>query len=104
MHCLTRLQIKLFIFIGNCDSVPNLSSPIPLSTRLKLRRASVSLDGAPCKSIHNNNPLSRYKNRHDTMHPINRQGSLQVNESKTIIRNLFEAIISCSVLSEVYNY
>ena len=85
MRPLTRLQIKLVIFIGNCDSVPNLSCETPLLSRFKLRRASVSLDGAPFKSIHSSSPLSQYKNRHDVTHAINRQGSLQVNYLNTII-------------------
>ena len=66
--------------LGNCDSVPNLASPsnITFPSRLKLRRASVSLDGATCASFGNNSPLSRQKHRSTYRPSIGRQGSIQV--------------------------
>ena len=38
------IWISHLIYLGSCDSVPNLSSQTPTKARLQLRRASVSLD------------------------------------------------------------
>ena len=82
---LLKYLLSLFdIILGNCDSVPNLASPSNLRfpARLKLRRASVSLDGATCAGldgIGSNGPMSRYKHRSTFRQSMGRQGSIQVN-------------------------
>ena len=55
------IWISHLIFLGSCDSVPNLSSQTPTKARLQLRRASVSLDEGQFPQNNVQTLLSRHR-------------------------------------------
>ena len=55
------IWISHLIYLGSCDSVPNLSSQTPTKARLQLRRASVSLDEGQFPQNNVQTLLSRHR-------------------------------------------